>query len=252
MNYDEVRTHVLDAITKLDYLSTRGLISVLEQTGKFRSKSDQQLALECWNDLHRNGVLARGLDFSNPGPEHSHLTAHGRDAIQAGSRDPNNQRGYMAFLRTFMKETSIAWAYLDEGVKAYQAGCNKAAAVMVGGAAESMALELRDAIVQKMQNSNKSVPKGLEQWQIKAVLETISDELEKHEKKMPKELRERFQAHWQSLTGHIRKVRNDAGHPISVNPVSGTDIHGALLMFPSLAQLASELTAWVGGPDYTP
>lgn len=40
-------------------------------------------------------------------------------------------------------------------------------------------------------------------------------------------------------------MRNDAGHPNEVTPVTPESVHAALLIFPQLAGLAAQLRAWV-------
>jgi hypothetical protein len=40
-------------------------------------------------------------------------------------------------------------------------------------------------------------------------------------------------------------ARNDAGHPKSVEPVTFDDAHAALLIFPKLAKLNTDLLIWV-------
>ena len=40
-------------------------------------------------------------------------------------------------------------------------------------------------------------------------------------------------------------VRNDAGHPKSVDPITLEVVHGSLLIFPKLAKLGNNLKEWV-------
>jgi hypothetical protein len=62
---------------------------------------------------------------------------------------------------------------------------------------------------------------------------------------MKRELRESFEAYWAAFAQQIRTVRNDAGHPTSVDPVTPDTVHASLLIFPELARLASGLSHWV-------
>ncbi len=41
------------------------------------------------------------------------------------------------------------------------------------------------------------------------------------------------------LAEQIRKVRNDAGHPEGIDPVTPEVVHAALLIFPELAKLVA-------------
>jgi len=57
-------------------------------------------------------------------------------------------------------------------------------------------------------------------------------------------LRDRFDMYWSGFAGQLRSVRNDAGHPVSVDPVTPDTVHASLLIFPELASLAEALFRW--------
>ena len=76
-----------------------------------------------------------------------HLTEVGRRTLSTLSRDPYNPEGYLAAVRPLLAPGSVALSYLEEGVNTFQAGCLKATAVMVGAAAESLVLDVRDTLV---------------------------------------------------------------------------------------------------------
>jgi hypothetical protein len=225
-------------------VTVNGLINYVEQQSR-GGQSNQQLILTAWFDLFRTGVLSYGLDFANPGMQWARLTDHGKKTLQQVSRDPANPKGYMALLAPILPAGSIARSYIEEGLHTYNAGCDKATAVMVGAAAEAIGLDLRDTLVGKMKALGKAVPKQLEAWQIKTVLDAIEAELEPQTKKMPQDLRERFSSFWSAFTGQLRISRNEAGHPKSVDPVTRDVVHSSLLIFPELARLARDLDAWV-------
>jgi hypothetical protein len=140
---------------------------------------------------------------------------------------------------------AVAMSYLTEGLECYVAGLYKAAAVMVGSAAESVILDLRHITVQKLKSIGKSIPKSLEDWKIKTVSGGLRTFFEGHKAEMKRELREPFEAYWSAFPQQIRAVRNDAGHPTSVDPVTSDAVHASLLIFPELASLAGGLSRWV-------
>ena len=80
-------------------------------------------------------------------------------------------------------------------------------------------------------------------------IKTVSDELnaffDGHKATFTRELRDSFAAYWSAFALQIRTVRNDAGHPMTVDPITPDTLHAALLVFPELARLASNLTAWI-------
>jgi len=83
-------------------------------------------------------------------------------------------------------------SYLTEGLECYVAGLFKAAAVMVGAAAESVILDLRDATVQKLTSLGMPVPKGMEDWRIKTVSDALRSFFEGYSATFTRELREPF------------------------------------------------------------
>jgi len=153
------------------------------------------------------------------------------------SRDPSNPDGYLAFLSKAAQLNPIADSYLREALACFVNDLPKSAAVMVGGASESIALELRDAIVGRLQGLNRAVPKGIDDWRFKVVLDSMYSFLDQNTGQMSRELRDSFKYYWPAFLQQIRTARNDAGHPSSVDPVTFDTVHASLLIFPELGKL---------------
>jgi len=208
--------------------------------------------LTIWYDLFREGYLSWGIDIDNPNPPFCHLTGRGRTFLSHISHDPANHQGYMQYLTSQTTLNPVAQSYIQEALNTYNNMCYKATAVMVGAAAESMVIEVRDTLVGHMKTTGQlwttvapAIQKRLEAWQISLMLAGIEEALDAYKKKMPQELRESFTAFWPAFTGQIRMARNEAGHPTSVNPVAPETAHGVLLTFPHQARLAYALIAWI-------
>lgn len=236
--------------------STRYLGSNLQQTGvlnavaKTLGANQNRLDLEegiltQWNELFRTGLLAWGLNLSNPDPPFFHLTERGRQALQNVTRDPSNPAGYLRHLASISTLEPVAMSYLTEGLECYVAGLFKAAAVMIGTAAESVILDLRNATAQKLVLLKKPIPKNMEGWRIRTVSDALRSFFEAHAMQFKRELREPFEAYWSAFAQQIRATRNDAGHPTSIDPVTPDTVHASLLIFPELAKLANTLSDWV-------
>ena len=118
---------------------------------------------------------------------------------------------------------------------------------MIGAAAESVVLELRDLLREKIQRTKIAEPKALSDWRIKTVLDAIYDFLDARKASFPKDLREEFESYWLAFAQQIRATRNDAGHPSSVDPVTEEAVHASFLVFPKLARLSNSLSTWVSG-----
>lgn len=201
--------------------------------------------LALWHDLFRNGQLAWGSRISNPDPPFFHITESGRKTLEHLSRDPANPDGYLAHISKCGRLNDIAKSYLKESLNAYNSSCYKATAVLVGGAAESIVLELRDALVAQISALQRQVPKKLEDWRIKTVLDSLKNELDAQKGNMPRELVEPYESHWPSFTQQIRAARNDVGHPSNIDPVSADSVHASLLIFPELMKITYELISWI-------
>jgi len=205
----------------------------------------EQALLTQWHDLFRTGLLAWGLNLSNPNPPFFHLTERGRRALANVTRDPSNPAGYIRHLSSIATLDPTAMSYLKEGLECYVDGLFKSAAVMVGCAAESVILCLRDLIVHKLTALGKTVPTNLKDWRIRTVSEALRSFFDSHSGNFNRELRESFEAFWAAFAQQIRASRNDAGHPASVDPVTPDMVHASLLVFPELARLANALSNWV-------
>jgi len=221
------------------------LDAVARTLGANQNPNLEEAILTQWGELFRTGMLAWGLNLSNPNAPFFHLTERGRQALQNVTRDPSNPAGYLRHLASVATLEPVAMSYLGEALECYVAGLFKAAAVMVGAAAESVILDLRNITVQKLMLLEKSVPKGMEDWRIKTVSDALRNFFEEHAAQFKRELREPFEAYWSAFAQQIRTTRNDAGHPTSIDPVTPDTIHASLLIFPELARLANSLSRWV-------
>jgi hypothetical protein len=221
------------------------LNEVIERLGGSRDHATQEAILTAFHELYRTGYLAWGFNLSNPDPPFFHLTDQGRKSLANLSRDPSNPAGYLNFLSKAAKLNPIADSYLQEAVMCFVQDLPKAAAVMVGGASESMALELRDVIASRLASLGLPLPKGLNDWKFKVVLDSMHAFLDQNSAKMRRELRDSFTSYWPAFLQQIRSARNDAGHPSSVDPVTFDTVHASLLIFPELARLTGQLLAWV-------
>jgi hypothetical protein len=216
-----------------------------ERLGGRLSPDEGQALLTAWYDLFRTGYLSWGFNLSNPNPPFCHVTDQGRRALANLSRDPSNPDGYSAHLATQGALNPVALTYVDEALRTYNSECFRASAVMIGAAAESVALQLRDVIVEAIKSTGRTLPKDLESFLIKRVLDALGKELEMQQRDMPTDLLEPFQAFWSAFVQQIRAARNDAGHPARVDAITPERVHAALLVFPELVGMTARLLAWV-------
>ena len=201
--------------------------------------------LALWGDLFRTGYLSWGFNLSNPSPPFFHITALGRRALERLSRDPGNPAGYLAHLHSLASLNVIAHSYLSEGLACFTSGLHKAAAVMLGAASESMILEIRDTVEARLNSVGLPIPKGLQDWRVKTVNDSLKDILSARLTQMPHDLRAEYESFWPAFTQQLRTTRNDAGHPSSVDPVAPDAVHASFLVFPEVARTATRLLQWI-------
>ena len=223
--------HILDAAAK--YLNAR------------QNPGLEEAILTKWQDLFRTGLLSWGLNLSNPNPPFFHWTERGRQALAHLARDPSNPAGYLRHLSSIAKLEAVTMSYLTEGLECYVADLFKASMVMVGAAAERIIVNLRDLTVQRLTSLGLPVPKNMEDWRIKTISDAMRSFFEGQATNFQRALYESFQAYWPAFTQQIRRARNDAGHPVSVQPVTADTVHASLLIFPELARLSNNLEDWV-------
>ncbi len=205
----------------------------------------EQVVLAEWYGLFNTGFLAWGHNLSNCNPPFCHVTSRGKDALKSLSRDPSNPAGYLAYVHSLAPLNPVAASYLKEGLDCFVGAHYKAAAVMLGAATESLVLELRDHLVQRLSDLQQEVPPKLNDWRVKTVLDELQTFVDTRKRTLPIELREEFSSYWPAFTQQIRAVRNEAGHPSSVDPVSTETAHASFLVFPLLAQLSARVHEWI-------
>lgn len=249
-NGQQMRKILLEVV---DEMSNRGdgqfqQGSVLREASlrlELRKIELQQALLTYWYDLFRTGYLSWGYNLSNPDPPFCHLTYQGRKTLENLGQDPANPDGYLSHLSNLEGLSPIAYSYLKEALNAYNSILFKSTAVMIGAAAETMVLELRDTLINKMRETGKSPPKDLEDWRIKMVLDAFQIEMESQKGNMDRGLAEAISSYWPAFTHQIRTVRNEVGHPKDIEPVTQETVHASLLIFHELAKLASEIKSWI-------
>lgn len=227
------------------FFQSTSVLSAVKRRLNVRGEAEEQAVLTLFHDLFRTGQLAWRYDLDNPDAPFMHWTDAGRQMLRHLSHDPANPGGYLAYLEERTSLGEVAMSYITEALVAYNSACFKAAAVMAGGAAESVALQLRDQVLEHLEVVGRTPPKGLNEWQIKRVLDALKHLLDQHKASMPSTLHEAYSAYWPAFTQQIRAARNDAGHPSGLTSVTPETVHASLLVFPELAKLARDVEAWL-------
>lgn len=207
--------------------------------------AQEQLLLTEWHELFRTGYMAWGLNLTNPNPPFCHPTARGGEAIEWLNRDPSNPAGYLAHLHEMAQLNAVAESYINEALACYGAGAYKAAAVMIGAAAESLVVELRDRVVERLERVGTKRDSNLDDWRIKVIMRGLQAFLDGEKRCFERSLAEEYEAYWPAFAQQIRAVRNEAGHPSSIDPITPDAVRASFLVFPEIARLAFRLKEFV-------
>ena len=202
MDGNQIRKVLLEVVDELSKRPNTHLQStwiLQESESKLalgRQIEHQRALLTYFHDLFRLGHLAWGSDLLNTDPPFCHVTEQGRRTLANISRDPANPDGYLQYLLAKHSLSQITRSYVIEALATYNSGCFKASAVMIGVAAESIVLEVRDILKARLDSLERSKPKELMDWRVKTVLDAIEKLLNPKMKDMPKGLYERFESYW--------------------------------------------------------
>lgn len=244
---EDIRETLLTIIKEQSAINQLEASSILREAGRRLAGVNQQSILTQWYDLFRTGYLSWGFNLSNPNPPWCHLTERGRSSLEKISRDPGNPAGYLRHIYSIADLNPVAKSYLEEGLECYVSSYYKAAAVMIGAASESLVLDLRDFVITKLDLLSRPYPKDLNDWRIKKIIDALKSYFDGDKKHFEPQLREEYEAYWMAFTQQIRATRNEAGHPTSVEPITGDTVHASFLIFPELAKLENKLRKWIDG-----
>ena len=252
LNGQDVRAVLLEVIQEQspqnamqNMQSNSVLRAAVERLGIARDNVSEQILLTEWHELFRTGHMSWGFNISNPGPPFCHVTTRGEHALGNLARDPSNPSGYMQHLNANAEINDICKSYLSESLDCYMNGLYKAAAVMLGAASESIIIELRDTTVNKINEVSGDLPRGIDDWRIKTILNALKTHFDEKKRFFDRSVKEEYEAYWSAFTQQIRAVRNDVGHPSSIEPITSDTVHASFLIFPELATLANSLSSWV-------
>ena len=135
----EARRSLLEMIRGVDHFDRAWIIAeACRRLGPVGNHQDtQRRIMDAWDELYRDGIILYGHNLANLGMGFAHLTEFGAEALAQPERDPGNVPGYKAAVAPYVADQPIARSYLDEALVTYNRGAYKAAAVMLGGAAEA-------------------------------------------------------------------------------------------------------------------
>ncbi len=204
------------------------------------------LANETMWQLLIQGVITAGSDSGDPNLPHFRITDHGRKVLVAGRLIPHDPTGYLDGLRDIKGKVSsgVMFAYIEEALRCFTAGCHVASVLLLGVAAESvfnhMCADVRDSL-EKVAEKKKLDPKESvykrHDWLVKKY-NALPNEVKR---KLPESLDLTFG----SLGSLIRRQRNELGHPQETPPdISREQAFVFFQLFPEFVRDAQALAEY--------
>lgn len=239
LDYEELRPLVLEAIKQragsgslhlLDIINTtdsvarsKGFYANVQPwrylgitTEHYMPKEDREKVRQIVWEFILQGILAIGLNESNPNFPFVSITEYGREVLESGQTLPYDPDGYLRKLKTEIPNLDpLIEMYLSESLQAYLKGLMFSSAVMLGVASEKAFLVLLEAFTNAL--TNKTKKRKFQNLQNSIRTKKKFDQLKKEimavRQTLPQELSEDLESQLDGIFNLIRVTRNDAGHP---------------------------------------
>jgi len=220
---------IQETAAKLEFIKQPSFNEIVLSDEDFRKCKDK-----LWDYLII-GVLAPGLNPSNPNFPWVHVTEYGKKFLK-GDVNPYSADEYMAKIQHIadLLLDDIAEDYLFEAIRSFRHSCYLGATVLLGGFSERIFLNFLREFKQfikdqtKRQNFEKKIKNAFISQKFKAFLNLI----EPLKKKFPKDIRDQIDLWLSSFFNYIRSVRNEVGHPTG-RTFSRGEVLAMFLPFPA-------------------
>lgn len=191
------------------------------------------------------GIVAPGMNSSNPNLPWFHVTEYGKKVLGAEVGHPHDEAGYLARVRTRVPQPDrTVLAYLAEAVTAFRRGTPVASTVMLGIAAERVFLMVCDSLLASLRDASERAAFGgvLQRFPMKPKLDWVHAKVLDLQNRRTPGLPDDVSLMVTAVYDFLRAQRNDLGHPRDAPPnVDREDAFVNLQMFPRYYQTAEEL-----------
>jgi hypothetical protein len=197
--------------------------------------------------LLAQGLLVWGCNRQNSNYPFFRLTEYGRGAVADGNiAQPYDPDGFMKeFTHAVPEADPVVLDYLSEAVRAFNSGCHRSAAVMLGCASEKAILSLHDTFRKAIEadEARKKFEKDSNGISIHSKYQTLKGRLDQMvvNKALPREHRETVGSELPAGFELIRRCRNEAGHPEAGGKADQNTVFMNLRTFIEYARRVSEL-----------
>lgn len=187
-----------------------------------------------WNYLIV-GILAPGMNASNPTFPWVHITEYGKKVLK-DDINPYSAEEYILKIQTIAGSLldSVAQDYLFEALRSFRHNCYLGATVLLGGFSERIFLNFIQDFTETINNTThkEDFINNIENKFIAAKFRAFLDQIEKKKKDFPRAIKDQIDLWLSSFFNYIRRVRNDVGHPSGKKYDRG-EVLAMFLPFPS-------------------
>lgn len=191
------------------------------------------------------GILAPGLNLSNPNLPWFHVTKYGKQVLQEGEANPHDPTGYLLRLhqRVATPDATVL-AYLSESLFSLRRRNLIASTVMLGIAAERVFLLLCESMEKALANpkESKDFSARLRRFAMKPKLDWIHAKLQSLQSINLHGFPENATIMVTTMYDLLRTQRNELGHPQPTPPkLSRGDVFANLQIFPQYYNIAEKI-----------
>ena len=229
LGYREVYALVLEALKTNQRSQYRNLAQKVIELARSRNLIGAQAHLEehriidlvreaLWQCLVKH-IIIFGSDNANESWPFYRLTEYGLSVLDSVNPQPYDPDGFLRHFRAAVPNAHPAVdSYLAEGVRAFNAGCLPAAAVMLGCASEKLLLMLCEQFEASITDATKQTKFASDiasKWQVAHKYQILKSRLDQMvaAKALPHEHAETIAGELPSGFELLRRCRNAAGHP---------------------------------------
>lgn len=195
------------------------------------SSNDQEIFLEIFWDLFRQGIITLGFDRSNRQYPYFRVSSQGKRILEY--QQPYFFHDVSSYQKVIIESIpdidEITLLYLKEAMQDFLSGCVLSSSVMLGVAAEHSFRLLLDDIEQN-DTYKERFKKAFKERYILPQLNEFRKILDLHKGDLPKEIKEDLDTNFSGIAAIIRTFRNDSGHP-SGNIISREQCYILLKLF---------------------
>jgi len=197
-------------------------------------------------------IPGNGLGSGQGSPElpFFQVTEWGKKCLASGEFTPYDTGTYIERIRVRVPKTdSRVVLYLTESLMCFRGASYLGSAIMLGVAAETILLSLKDAIHAALDTPAKKdkFAAATNGKPAKRIYEAIRNRIDPNAQQISNDLgKEDVTAELMGIFDLTRKTRNEAGHPTG-RKIEREEAFALLQLFPSYCQVSYEVIAWLDG-----